>query len=144
MSSGVPADDGIAVLILHYLKGIQKQGFSPSGEWISSREVEGGISFLPAFQESVIKPLVECLGIDPDAMIRNLIEGLRGRMVEGGDATVEVTTFPGIYVRVMMWLGDEELPPQVTMLFDKNLARILDFEDIVVLLGIITRSITGR
>jgi hypothetical protein len=144
MSSGI-ADEGIAVLILHYLIGIQKQqGFSPSEEWISSREVEGGISFLPAFQESVIKPLVECLGIDPDGMIKNLIEGLRGRMVEGGDATVEVTTFPGIYVRVMMWLGEEELPSQVTMLFDKNLAKILAFEDIVVLLGLITRSITGQ
>jgi hypothetical protein len=65
-------------------------------------------------------------------------------MVEGGDATVEVTTFPGIYVKVMMWLGEEELPPQVTMLFDKNLARILAFEDIVVLLGIIVRTIAGR
>jgi len=61
------------VLILHYLMGIQKQqGFSPSRDWISSREVEGGISFMPAFQESVIKPLVECLGIDPDGMIRDL------------------------------------------------------------------------
>ncbi len=73
MSSGIPAEESIAVLILHYLMGIQKQqGFSPSRDWISSREVEGGISFLPAFQESVIKPLVECLGIDPDGMIRDL------------------------------------------------------------------------
>jgi len=73
MSSGIPAEESIAVLILHYLMGIQKQqGFSPSRDWISSREVEGGISFMPAFQESVIKPLVECLGIDPDGMIRDL------------------------------------------------------------------------
>jgi hypothetical protein len=73
MSSGIPAEESIAVLILHYLMGIQKQqGFSPSRDWISSREVEGGISFLPAFQESVIKPLIECLGIDPDGMIRDL------------------------------------------------------------------------
>jgi hypothetical protein len=144
-SSGVSADEDIAVLILHYLIGIQKlQGYSPSGEWISSRELEGGISFLPAFQEGVIKPLVECLRMDPDAMIKNLVEGLGGLMVDGGDATVEVTTFPGIYVRVMMWLGDEELPPQVTMLFDKNLARVLAFEDIVGLLGVIMRSITRQ
>jgi hypothetical protein len=144
-SSGILADEDISVLILHYLIGIQKsQGYSPRGEWISSRELEGGISFLPAFQEGVIKPLVECLRMDPDAMIKKLIEGLRGRMVEGGDATVEVTIFPGIYVRVMMWLGDEELPPQVTMLFDKNLARVLAFEDIVGLLGVIMKSIAGQ
>jgi len=67
MSSGIPAEESIAVLILHYLIGIQKQqGFSPSRDWISSREVEGGISFMPAFQESVIKPLVESLGMDPE------------------------------------------------------------------------------
>jgi hypothetical protein len=59
MSSGIPADEDIAVLILHYLIGMQKQqGFSPRGD---SREVDGGIYFLPAFQESGIKPLVECL-----------------------------------------------------------------------------------
>jgi hypothetical protein len=144
MSSGTPADEDIAVLILHYLIGIQKRGYSPSGEWISSRELEGGISFLPAFQEGVIRPLVECLRLDPGAMIKNLKEDLRGRMVEGGDATVEVTTFPGICVRIMMWLGDEELPPQVAMLFDKNLARILASEDILVLLNAIMRSIARR
>jgi hypothetical protein len=142
--SGIPADEDIAVLILHYLIGVQKQqGFIPSGEWISSRELEGGISFLPAFQEGVIKPLIECLRIDSDAMIKNLIEGLNGRMVEGGNATVEVTAFPGVYVRVMMWLGDEELPPQVAMIFDKNLARVLAFEDIVGLLGAIMCRIAG-
>ena len=79
MSSGIPAEESIAVLILHYLMGIQKQqGFSPSRDWISFREVEGGISFLSAFQESVIKPLVKCLGIDPDGMIKNLMEGFGG------------------------------------------------------------------
>ncbi|MFZ2535644.1 DUF3786 domain-containing protein [Methanothrix sp.] len=73
MSSGIPAEESIAVLILHYLMGIQKQqGFSPSRDWISFREVEGGISFLSAFQESVIKLLIECLGIGPDGMIRDL------------------------------------------------------------------------
>jgi hypothetical protein len=144
-SYAVPADEVIAVLILHYLIGIQKlQGYSPSGEWISSRELEGGISFLPAFQEGVIEPLVNCLRTDPNEMTKNLIEGLRGRMVEGGDVTVEVTTFPGIYVRVMMWLGDEELPPQVTMLFDKNLARVLAFEDIVGLLDVMMKRIAGQ
>jgi hypothetical protein len=145
MPSCILADEVIAALVLHYIIGIQKQkGYSPSGEWISSRELKGGISFLPAFQESVIKPLVECLRKDPGATMRNLMEGLRGRVVEGGDVTVEVTTFPDICVRVMMWLGDEELPGQVAMLIDRNLARILSFEDIVVLLGIITKSITER
>lgn len=33
ISSGIPADDGFAVPILHYLMGMQKQqGFSPRGD----------------------------------------------------------------------------------------------------------------
>lgn len=33
MSSGIPAEESIAVLILHYLMGMQKQqGFSPRGD----------------------------------------------------------------------------------------------------------------
>ena len=143
MPSGIPADEVIAGLLLHYIIGIDRQkGYSPSGVWISSREVEGGISFLPAFQESVIKPLVECLRANPDAVRRKLIEGLRGRMAEGGDVTVEVTAFPDIYVRIVMWLADEELPGEAAMLFDRNLAKILSFEDIVMLLSVITKSIT--
>jgi hypothetical protein len=65
-------------------------------------------------------------------------------MVEGADVTVEVAAFPEIYVRVMMWLGDEQLPPHVAILFDKNLAGILAFEDIVVLLGVMVSIVTGR
>lgn len=142
MSTGNPSDVITSILVLHYLIGIQKQqGYFPSGVWISAREVKGGISFLPAFQESVIKPLAEFLRKDPEEVKRRLLQDLGGRVVEGGDITVEVTAFPGINVRIMMWPGDEELPGHVAMLFDRNLPEILSFEDIVVLLGVITKSI---
>jgi hypothetical protein len=141
-STGKPSDEITSMLVLHYLIGIQKQqGYCPSGVWISAREVKGGISFLPAFQESVIKPLAEFLRKHPEEVKRRLLQDLGGRVVEGGDIAVEVTAFPGINVRIMMWLGDEELPGHVAMLFDESLARILAFEDIVVLLGAISKSI---
>lgn len=142
MSTRNPSDEMVSILVLHYIIGIQKQqGYCPSGEWISTREVKGGISFLPAFQESVIKPLAEFIRMYPEEAKRKLLQDLGGRLVEGGDITVEVTAFPGIDVRIMMWLGDAELPGHVAMLFDKNLPEILSFEDIVVLLGVIAQSI---
>jgi hypothetical protein len=59
-SSGKPAEDYLAVLILHYLIGVLKHGYRPSGSGSPSRR-SGGNSFYPAFRESTLKPLVETL-----------------------------------------------------------------------------------
>jgi hypothetical protein len=138
--SGSSANEGISVIILHYLIGTMKQSYSADGKWVSFRELWGGNSFLPAFQESTIKPLVEKLKEDPDGLVKNLVERLKGQIVEGGDISVELVTFPGAYVRVVMWMGDEELPPEAAMLFDKGLADVLSTEDIAVLLLIISQN----
>ena len=66
--------------------------------------------------------------------MRNLSERLGGRMVEGGDVAVEVATFPGVLVRLVFWKGDEELPPEASLLFDRGLTEIYSTEDVAVLL----------
>jgi hypothetical protein len=57
---------------------------------------------------------------------------------------VEVMTFPEVYVRVILWRGDEELPPEANMLFDKGLAEVLSTEDIAVFLDLIAHKILGE
>jgi hypothetical protein len=138
--SGKPADEFVAVLALHYLIGLLKHGYSPSGDWISFKEIWGGNSFYPAFRESTLKPLVENLGRDPHELIRNLVGRLGGRIVEGGDISIEVPAFPGIFIRIIMWYGDEELLPEATMVFDRNLAEVISTEDIAVLLNCIVET----
>ena len=142
-SSGKPAEEFIAILVLHYLLGILRHGYKPTGQWISFKELKGGNSYLPAFQKNTIRPMVEKLRVDPEGMFKNSIERFGGRLVEGGDCSVEITTFPEVYVRVVLWRGDEELPPEANMLFDKGLADILSTEDMTFFLDIIARSISG-
>jgi hypothetical protein len=120
----------VAVLILHYLIGIKRHGFHPCGEWISFKETDGGKAFWPAFQEGVMKPLIEGFQKDRESLVRNLRERLGGRMVEGGDVAVEVTAFPEIFVRVILWEGDEDLPAEGTMLFDRRLNGVYCMEDV--------------
>jgi hypothetical protein len=136
-----PADDFLAVLILHYLTGKIKHGYSQSGEWISFRDVWGGNSFYPAFREGTLHPLVESLKNDPEALQRNIIHRLGGKIMEGGDISVEITAFPDVLIKIMMWHGDEELPAEATMLFDRNLPEILSTEDIAVLLNFIVKIV---
>jgi hypothetical protein len=142
--SGSPANEDVAVLILHYLIGVLKHGYKQSGEWISFKEVWGGQSYYPAFQDSTLRPLVESLKRDPDGLLRNLTERLGGRLVEGGDLSVELVTFPEVRVRIIFWYGDEELPPDVTILFDRELAEVIATEDIAALLYFVAKSIVGK
>lgn len=141
--SGVPAEEMVAVLILHYLIGIKRHGSYPCGEWISFKETEGGKAFWPAFQEGVIRSLLQGFQRDRECLVRNLRERLGGRMVQGGDLAVEVTAFPGIFVRIIHWKGEEDLPAEGTMLFDRGLNGIYCMEDVSALLLYIVREALG-
>ncbi len=134
VAANAPAGEMEAVLILHYLIGFLKHGFHPTGEWISFKEIEGGKVFWPAFENSTIKPLLECFQMDPENLTEILLGRFKGGMVEGGDTAVEVATFPEIFVRIIFWMGDEELPGEETILFDRGLMGIYSTEDVAVLL----------
>ncbi len=140
---GAPAGQMEAVLILHYLIGLLRHGFHTSGEWISFKETRDGKLFWPAFQESAIKPLVQSFHRDPEGLVRNLSMRLGGRMVEGGDVAVELAAFPGVFVRMLFWKGDGELPPEASLLFDRGLTGIYSTEDVAVLLMAVVQKAIG-
>ena len=142
LPSGVHADEVTSILILRYLVGRSKRGFCLSGKWISFKETEGGKLFWPNFSKRAIEPLVKCFEQDPNGLIRNLVENLRGRMVDAGDVAVEVETFPGVFVRFIFWRGDEDLPAEATMLFDSGLKEVYIMEDVAVLLTLVAETIS--
>jgi hypothetical protein len=138
---GQPTGEMEAVLILHYLLGIARSGYSPSGEWISFKEAPGGTTFWPALEESTIMPLTQALQTLGQEQTALMQKQWRRRLVEGGDIAVEVETFPGILVQVLFWKGDDELPPQATMLFDQSLTQIYCTEDVAVLLMAVAQKV---
>lgn len=128
------ASEEISVLILRYLIGILKHGYTQKGEWISFKELKGGPSYYPAYQKNSIKPLLKSLREDPDSLIKNLTDRFGGKLVEGGDFSVELVTFPDVRVKFIFWFADKELPPEVTILFDRELAEIFTTEEIAALM----------
>lgn len=140
--SGVQADEFLSVLILRYLVGKSRHGFRPCGDWISFKETEGGKLFWPNFSSRAIKLLVESFEQDPDGLARNIVDDLGGRLIDCGDIAVEVETFPGVFVRVVYWRGDDELPAEATMLFDRGLTEIYIMEDIAALLTLLVDTIS--
>ncbi|MCC4770995.1 DUF3786 domain-containing protein [Methanosarcina sp. DH2] len=133
-SSDAPASEETSVLILRYLIGILKHGYNQKGEWISFKELRGGPSYYPAFKKNTIKPILKSLREDPDSLIKNLTGRFGGKLVEGGDVSIELVTFPDVRVKFIFWFGDEELPPEVIILFDRELAEIFTTEEIATLM----------
>lgn len=139
--SRLRADEGVSVLILRYLIARSKKGYNPLGEWISIKETTGGKLFCSNFTRRAIRPLVERFGQNPEELVRILEEDFAGRRVKGADVAVELESFPGVYVRILFWKSDEDLPADATMLFDRALNEIFIMEDLTVLLTILAEDI---
>ena len=137
-SSTMPAEDGISLLILHYLIGLHKYGYRPTGEWISFNEIWGGISYFPSYRKKTIQPLIEMMKRDPEGLINNITSVGGGRRPR--HCALRLSGHSNKYSHVG---GEDEIPPEVRMLFDKSLADILMTEDIAVLLDTISRQIKG-
>ncbi len=141
-TSRKPAEGYLALLILHYIIGLSKYGYRPSGERVSFKEIWGGDSYFPAYRKNTIRPIIEMLQKDQELLLKNMVEQLKGELVDGGDISFEFAAFPDIFIRILMWRGDNEFLPEATMLFDRALADILTTEDIAVLLDCIAQTIT--
>ncbi|MFI5384377.1 MAG: DUF3786 domain-containing protein [Methanosarcina thermophila] len=139
--SDAPASEEISVLILRYLIGILKHGYIQKGEWISFKELKGGPSYYPAYQKNTIKPILKSLKENPDSLIKNLTERFGGKLVEGGDVSVELVTFPDVRVRFVFWFADKELPPEATILFDRELTKIFTTEEIAALMFFLAMAV---
>jgi len=139
-SKNASPKDFVTILLLHYLIGSSKNKYAPSGEWVSFKEMESGQFYYPAFYEGAIKPIIKKYGQDP-GKLSEALKKFKGKDIGTGDAGIEISVFPDVPVRIVLWKGDEEFEAEATMLFDKNISSIFSTEDIAVLARVIAYSI---
>ena len=129
------------VLILHYLIGAK--GAAVQGEWIAYQEVPDGKFYLDAFLRRAKIPMVQGFGTQPE-MLKELATKVYGAQpFDKGDVSVVVKALPGIPVALILWKGDDEFPPEGTILFDRSISDILSAEDIAWLAGMIIYPLMG-
>ncbi len=131
--SPVPQRDKI--LILHYFT--QAQGTPPTGKQIPFRDLPGGLVYCPTFIKRTIEPLVEVFGKNP-ALLVGVGKMLGAHKGETGDAALIIDAFARVPVNIILWQGDDELKPEVNLLFDANILEYLTTEDIAILCETIT------
>ena len=122
------------IIILHYM--LADRLLKPSGNWIAYREVPGASFYFSAFVKRAIEPLKKAFGQNISGFVRTS-EKLSGKTVNSGDAAFEYKIFPNLSLRVILWEGDHEFPPEANILFDETAGEILSPEDIAWLSGML-------
>ncbi len=138
--SDTPTKDYLTILLLHYIIGSLKYGYTPSGQWVSFKEIEGGEIYYSAFREGALRRILDKYGKEPDTLL-GVLRRFDGKKIKEGDNAIELTTFPDIQVRIIMWKGDDEFTPEATILFDKAITDIYSMEDISVFARFIAYAI---
>ena len=61
-----------------------------------------------------------------------------------GDASYDVEFIKGLTVRLILWVGDDEFPPQAQVLFSDNFPSAFTAEDIAVVGDVLINALKGR
>jgi hypothetical protein len=128
------------ILIAHYVMGAG--GTKPSGRLITFRQIPDGHFYFDAFQRRARDPFVGFFGNNGPLFVK-CAEMLGGTPVQNGDYCMEFPVFPHIRVQLVLWLGDEEFPPDGGVLFDESIQSILPVEDIAVMSGSLVYRLMG-
>jgi len=132
------------VLLLHYLEGAWRSKGAPlEGEWVAYQDVQDGMFYLDAFQRRAKIPLVSTFGEKPE-LLSELARDMYGtEPIDLGDVSVSVPALPRIRLALVIWAGDDEFPPEGTILFDRNTAAYLSAEDMAWLSGMVVYPLLG-
>lgn len=118
------------LLVLHYL--VRADGAGRAGKVINFPRIPGASGYSMPFRGRVIQRIMGGFGSEPEKLLERGRE-LGWSRARYGDASVEVRAFPKVSLFFVVWKGDDELPPEATVLFDENIDHYLDVEDVVVL-----------
>lgn len=128
------ADIASQILLLHYL--LTADGTPLGAEWISFRNLPGGLGYYAAFQGRTGLRLAHAFGADLPAF-EEAARTLGGERLSFGDASFSFRLLPRVWLAVVLHLADDEFPATANVLLDVETGHYLPTEDLAVLGGIL-------
>lgn len=86
-----------------------------------------GLGIVPA-------KLAQAIHRNPDGFCR-ACEKMRGTPVPMGDLGYQIEIFPGLPMCLKFYFADEEFPPSLTLLWDRNILRFVRYETVYYIAG---------
>ncbi len=127
--TGQEAPIWLSILCLHYLNSAE--GSKPTGKLKHFREFKDGVFYEPAFNRRTKEILIAVFGQDPSPMVE-AGQTLNGKPLDSGDAAIELPYFPFVPITCVVWKGDDEFPPEASVLFDETAEIYFSAEDMAV------------
>ena len=121
-----PLSNPERILFLRYL--LDGAYALPSGEYLTYREFPWGEVYLQQFTGRCIKRFAFSYGFKPD-LLRQAMERLGAKSISQSDVGYEVELMRGLTIRFLLWLGDDEFPPNAQILFSDNFRSAFTAED---------------
>ncbi|MFC1534118.1 DUF3786 domain-containing protein [Thermodesulfobacteriota bacterium] len=119
--------------IINYL--INGAGLTPSGEWVSFRELEDGRTWYNFFVHRCEKPLKKVADTYPD-LFNDMLYIFNGKQVENhyqSDISLVLHPLPKVPILICYWLPEDGLESSLNLFFDSTAADNLPTESIYTL-----------
>jgi hypothetical protein len=127
------------ILVLHYVE--KASGAPLSGRLVGFDQLAGGRFYGSAFRKRVELPLARMFATGP-SRLAEAAGKLGGTPGNHGDASAVLLPLPRVPMTLIVWTGDDELPPNGKVLFDDTAEGYLSTEDITVLGDLVLRRLT--
>ncbi|MBN1889294.1 MAG: DUF3786 domain-containing protein [Thermoflexales bacterium] len=127
---GQAASPDRQALLLMYLK--RADGAGLDGKWLAYRELPGGLFYAQAFAGYAERRLAQAFGEELNAFIR-AARAMDGVHLSLGSAAFEFAPLPRVRLAAVYWLGDEDFPPNASILFDSAAPRYLSLDALAML-----------
>jgi hypothetical protein len=123
-----PPAQWLQVLLLHYL--LRAKGIPVADEWIAYRNLPGAHIFERRFINMAINPLQHAFDDDVESFTKAGLALGGTPMPRTGDAAFRFLAFPKIPMACIFYLGEEEMPSRINILFDAAAHTYLHTEDL--------------
>ena len=87
--------------------------------------------------------LAQAIQNDPEAFQKACVS-LGAEKISLGDMGYELHIFPDLCMQIKFYYQDEEFPPQVTFLWDKNILQFVRYETVYYIAGCIARELKAH
>ena len=122
-----PLSNAERILFLRYL--LDGRAASPGGQYLTYREFPWGEVYLQQFTGRCIRRFAFSYGGRPE-LLERIMEKLPARRLSHSDAGWELELMPELRIQFLLWLGDDEFPPNAQILFSDNFRCAFTAEDL--------------
>jgi hypothetical protein len=127
------------LMVLVYLT--EAKDIKPTHTWISEKDLKGGSTFFRGPHRLEVEELIALFGKDPEAFLKTGRK-LGGSEILFGDKGFALEVFPKVPLAFVLWKGDAEFPPKISVLFDSTIEYHLPLDILWCMVAETSRRLT--